>query len=163
MEFNYTLQKEEYLDYCKYQMLGEPTFKKLRHRCWLILPVGAALLIIAFFPVPWWAYAVAVGLSAVWVLVVNKLVARMMVKTAQQRQEQVGEEAYKPLTVELDEKGLKVNGTRQYLKDYRFFSNLILMFLTDGSVVILPQRVFGESKEDFRRVVDELDQCLKNG
>lgn len=163
MEFEYILNKEEYLDYCKYQMLGEPTFKKLRHRCWFILPVGAVLLLVAFFPVPWWAYVTAAAVSLLWVLVVNKLVARAMINAAVQRRDQVKEEAYKPLHVELDEKGLKVNGSRQGLKNYHFFSNLILMRLRDDSCVILPQRVFGESKEDLRRVVDELERCLKNG
>lgn len=161
MEFVYTLDKDEYLDYCKYQMLGEPTFKKLRHRCWFILPVGAVLLLIALFPVPWWAYLIAAVASVVWVLVVNALVARTMVKAAHQRRDQIGEEAYRPLKVELREGKLKVSGSRQSLRDYRLFSNLILLFLEDTSCVILPQRVFGEGKEDFRRVVDELDKCLK--
>lgn len=161
MEFEYILDKEEYLDYCKYQMLGEPTFKKLRHRCWFILPVGAVLLLAVFFPAPWWAYVTAVAASLLWVLVVNKLVARSMIKAAVQHRDQAGEGAYKPLKVELEEGKVKVNGTRQTLQNYRFFSNLILLFLGDNSCVILPQRVFGESKENLRQVVTELDKCLK--
>ncbi len=161
MEFQYTLTPDEYLDYCKYQMLGEPTFKKLRHRCWFILPVGAVLLLVAFFPLPWWAYPIAAAASLLWVLLVNYLVARTMINAARQRRDQAGATAYRPLKVTLDEKDLKVNGSRQSLRNYRFFSNLVLMFLGDDSCVILPQRVFGESKEDLRRVVGELELCMK--
>lgn len=161
MEFEYILNREEYLDYCKYQMLGEPTFKKLRHRCWFILPIGAVLLLVAFFPTPWWAYVMAAAASLLWVLLVNKLVARSMVKAAIQRRDQAGEGAYKLLKVEVKEGKVRINGTRQTLQNYRFFSSLILLFLGDNSCVILPQRVFGGSKEDFRSVVIELDKCLK--
>lgn len=164
MEFEYTLTKEEYLDFCKYQTLGEPAFQKLRHRCWFILPVGVVLLIavllISSVPVPWWGYMVAVAASLLWVLLVNRLVAGAMVKSAKQRCDQAGEEAFRPVKVSLTEGRLKVNGGRKELVNYRFFSNLILLFLMDGSCVVLPQRVFGESKEELRRVVAQLDRCL---
>ncbi len=161
MDFSFTLQKEEYRDYWACRMLGDPSFRKLRHRCWLILPGILLLLIAIFFPVPWWVWPLAVGGSLLWVLLVNYLVARSMKKAAAQRAEQAGDEAYQPLHVELKEGKLWVNNTRRRLKDYRIFSNLLLLFLEDSDCVILPQRVFGEGNESFRRVADALEQCLK--
>lgn len=161
MEFEYTLKKEEYMDYCAGVLLAEPTFRKLRHRCWPIVPVILILLIAAFFPVPWWAYAAAAAASLGWVLLVNLLVARTIKKTAVQRCEQAGEKAYRPLRVKLADGKLEVNGAVRSLKDYRLFSNLILLFLEDGSCVVLPQRVFGESGEAFGQVIAQIDLCLK--
>lgn len=161
MDFTYTIQKEEYRDYWACQMMGEPSFRKLRRRCWLILPVILVLLIVAFFPVPWWIYPLAVGVSLLWMLLVNHLVARSMKKAAVQRAELAGDEAYKPIHLELKEGKLRVNNARRTLKDYRIFSNLLLLFLDDNACVILPQRVFGEGNENFRRIADELDKCLK--
>ena len=159
MDYRYTLTKDEYLDYCKYQMLGEPAFKKLRHRCWFIVPVGAVLLAVILHPMPWWGYAALVLLSLLWVLLVNKLVARAMIKAACQRRDETPDTAYRPLEVSLEEKGVRVNGTRRGLRDYRFFSDLILLQLSDDSCVVLPQRVFGTGKDDLRRVVQQLDGC----
>ena len=161
MEFNYTLQKEEYTDYCAAGLLAEPAFRKLRHRCWPILPVILVLVIVILFPVPWWAYAAAAAASLGWVLLVNLLVARAIKWAALRRCAQAGEDAFRPLSVELGEGKLRVDGRRRELSDYRLFSNLLLLFLKDGSCVVLPQRVFGESGEDLRRVIDQLSLCLK--
>lgn len=162
MEFQYALNKEEYMDYCLCKQLSEPTFKKLRYRAWPILPVILVLLIVAFFPVPWWAYLAAVALSLCWVILVNYLVVCVMKKAAGRECEKADEGAYQPIGLQFANGKLKVNGTRRVLKDYRMFSNLLLLFLNDDSCVVLPQRVFGESQEDFRNVVDQLQLCLKS-
>lgn len=160
MEFNYTLQKEEYTDYCAAALLTEPAFQKLRRRCWPIVPVVLVLLIALLFPVPWWAYAAAAAASLGWVLLVNLLVARAIKRAALQRCAQAGEDAFRPLRLELEAGRFKVDGRRRELKDYRLFSNLLLLFLEDGSCVVLPQRVFGESGGDLRRVIDQVGLCL---
>lgn len=149
------------MDYCACELLTEPAFKRLRHRCWPIVPVILILLIAAFFPAPWWVCLPAAALSLAWVLLVNGLVARAIKKAAAQRCLEADESAYKTLQVELGEGEIKINGKRRELKDYRLFSNLILLFLRDDSCVVLPQRVFGEGAEDFRRVVEQLDLCVK--
>lgn len=68
--------------------------------------------------------------------------------------------AYRPLRVELEEDKLLVNGKVLGLKDYRLFSNLILLFLEDDACVVLPQRVFGKEQANLRQVLDHLDRYL---
>ena len=160
MKYEYTLRQEEYMDYCVYTLLGEESFRRLRHRCYPVLPVILVFLIILCFPVPWWSYLLAVISSLLWILLVNYLTARAIRKAAAQRCIQAEEKAYRPLRVELEEDKLLVNGKAWGLKDYRLFSNLILLFLEDDACVVLPQRVFGKEQANLRQVLDHLDRYL---
>lgn len=160
MQFQYTLQKEEYQNYCKFELLNDPDIRKLRKRALPALPVGLIFIFIIFRLTHWIFYVGAVLISLAWIYVVDKMVARIVVVGARDKCEKIGSKAYKPIDLVLEEGVLRVNGTKQTLAGYRIFMNLILLFIKEGSTVILPARVIGgEDAEHVSPVILALDQC----
>lgn len=161
MQFQYTLQRDEYLDYCKYELLGDKDIDKLRKRVMPVLPVSLVFLFVIFRLTHWAFYVGAVILSILWFFAVNYMTARIIRAGAKDRCDKVGDKAFRPLRLIIDEGSLEVNGKRQILNSYRMFTNLILLFLVDGSTVILPARVIGgEDAAHISPVLLELDRCM---
>ena len=162
MEFEYTLQRDEYMNCCKYEYFADKDVQKLRRRA---LPVGPVILIFALILLRstyWLVYVAAVILALLWVLVVNRMVARIIVTGAKKKCDSVGDEAFRPIHLVLGEGSLKVNNSKQTLKSYRSFTNLILLFLENGSTIALPARVIGgEDEEHIKPVVNALERCMR--
>lgn len=160
MEFRYTLQREEYMDFCKYEIYQSRDTQKLKYRCWVILPVVFIILLVALRPSHPIFYILAVLVSLLWIWLVNFLVARVVIKGAADKCDKVGEKAYRPIHMVIKDNSLTVNGTKCKLKNYRFFSSLILLLMEDNSMLILPARVFGADRDSLRQVVEELRGCM---
>ena len=168
MDFQYTLTPEEYEDFCKYELYVDPTMRKFRKRCWVILPIALVFLAVLLYvvyscPLPIPAYIlIAIVASLLWVYLVNWRVSCIIRKGARAKCEQAGEAAFQPLHVVLEEGSIQVNKKKQTLKNYTFFSNLIILLLGNDSLLILPQRVFGAGNENLRQVIDALKKCQKS-
>jgi hypothetical protein len=161
MEYQYTLERSEYLDCCKYEYMVDPTIKKLQHRCWPIGPVALIFFLLIVRPSHWGFYVSAAALAVLWFLLVNYMVARVIVSSAKKKSDQAGENAFRPIRLAMENGAIRVNNSKQKLENYRLFSNLILLFLKGGSTVVLPARVIGgENVEQIRPVLNELEKCL---
>ena len=162
MQFQYTLQRDEYLNYCKFELLNDPDIRKLRKRALPALPIGLIFVFIIFRFTHWLYYAAAVLVSLAWIYLVDRMIARIVVVGARDKCEKIGDKAFKPIHLLLEEGMLQVNGNKQTLAGYRMFTNLFLLFLKEGSTVILPARVIGgEDVEHISPVMLALDQCVK--
>lgn len=162
MVFDYTLERDEYFNFCKYQVYADRDIRKLRLRAMPILPVALVLLLAVFRPTHWAFYAAGALLALLWVLLVNRMVARIIVTEAKKRSDAAPDSAFRPVHLELEEGALKVNGSKQRLVSYRAFTNLILLFLEEDSTVILPARVIGgEDEAHLLPVMEALGKCMK--
>jgi hypothetical protein len=159
MEFSYTLMRNEYLDYCKYEIYRDPNTLKLKHRGWLLLPVIFAILLVALRPSNPVYYIVAVVASLLWMLLINYRVAQIIVKGANDKAAKAPDEAFCPIHLKLCKGYLEINGKRCTLNNYHFFSDLLIMQMENLSMVILPSRVFGSSEEQVRELTDALKRC----
>lgn len=160
MEFRYQLEKDEYRDYCKFEIYQNDSTRKMKRRCQAFLPVIWILLLIALRPTNPVYYILAAITALIWLWLVKYMVARVVIRGANAKCDHVDEHAFRPIHLVIGEGSLRVNGTTCRLKTYRFFSSLIMLLMEDGSMVLLPARVFGTDEESLSRVVTMLKKCM---
>ncbi len=153
MELRYELQKSEYEDYYKCEIYKSPENKKLQHRAWTILPVILLVVLIYLRPHQVLWYIGAIVLSLLWILLVNWRVAARIKQGAAKKTEEMDKNMLHRITVKLYDSGVTVNGRTQTVKNYSLWSDLIIVFFDDDTVLLIPARVFEGNNDALRKAL----------
>lgn len=157
IELNYALSETEIQHYYQCLLEQDPAMQRTQLRIAAWVPAGALILGFAFH----WdrtGWIIAVLLSLIWIFFLSHLVFNDAVSTAAKRRMKKDQIRFPELSVLDDGKDISVNGTKQEVKNYFPYLNLLIINFENGTNLIVPDRAFRKEQDMEQFIKDVMIQ-----
>lgn len=150
MELHYILTKEDISAYYEALLENDDSTFAFRWRLRLFLPLGIAVFLIFFSQAAYW-WLVGAALSALWILIADRLIYPQYAKRIVRKMTDANQENTK-MSIRIVPDGIFVDQKARKMERYMVQDQFIAVGFTDHTSLILPNHAFADEKEKMEAV-----------